>query len=123
MNIIDIRKTESGWVADGYIGGILPVSKPVNKVHENDLIRFANTDPAHVAKAQTLSRWNSLAAQFAPKPHKLVAFIDCTHPREHPTMNGIHCNDCGTTRDPIGKFEKSLVSKLTPRGSGYVNYI
>ena len=70
----------------------------------------------------TLDGWNEITEKHAPKPRTLVAFIDCTHPREHPTMNGIHCDDCGTTREPMNGFEKTLVSKLAPRGSGFVNY-
>ena len=105
------------------------------KVSEEDadflhlLVTHANTDPAHVrynseaeAEAQTLESWNKLAAKHAPKPRVLKAFIDCTHPNEYPTMNGMHCKDCGTTRDPIGQFETSLVSKLSPRDSGYVKF-
>ena len=40
---------------------------------------------------QTLSGWNAIAAKHAPKPRVLKAFIDCTHPNEYPTMNGMHC--------------------------------
>ena len=75
-----------------------------------------------LAQKQTLSGWNAIAAKHAPKPFTLKAFIDCTHPNEYPTMNGMHCKDCGTTRDPIGQFETSLVSKLSPRDSGYVKF-
>ena len=71
---------------------------------------------------ETLPGWNEIAEKHAPKPRTLIAFIDCTHPNEHPTMNGIHCNNCETTREPMNGFEKTLVSKLAPRDSGFVNY-
>jgi len=84
-------------------------------------LRLLN-DSKSLEADDTLPGWNKIAEKHAPKPRTLVAFIDCTHPREHPTLNGIHCNDCGTTREPMNGFEKSLVSKLAPRDSGFVDY-
>jgi len=49
MKIINIRKTQSGWVADAYINAkaILPVSIPVLECSADDLMEFAASDPEH----------------------------------------------------------------------------
>jgi hypothetical protein len=93
------------------------------------LIHIANTHPAHIKIAdprtdddQTLDEWNRLAKKYAPKPKVLLSEDDCNHEREHPVIGAIRCPSCGRRRDPVGQFEMTLVSRLTPRDSGYVNW-
>lgn len=51
MKIIDIRNTSQGWVADCLLSerSILPTSIPVLECSVDDLVRFAESDPAHMA--------------------------------------------------------------------------
>jgi hypothetical protein len=71
---------------------------------------------------QTLEGWNEIAEKYAPKKRVLLPENDCDHKREHAVIGGMRCGQCGRRREPQNDFEKRLVSKLTPRDSGYVNY-
>lgn len=69
---------------------------------------------------QTYQEFQSIAAKYAPKPFTQKA--NCQHEHEYATINGMFCRDCHQTREAVTAFEKRLVSKLTPRNNGYVNY-
>lgn len=49
MKIIDIRNTQSGWIADVLLNekSMLPISIPVAEVGYSALEDFADSDPAH----------------------------------------------------------------------------
>ena len=69
---------------------------------------------------QTYQEFQTIAAKYAPKPFTPKA--NCQHEKEYATINGMFCRDCHQTREAVTDFEKRLVSKLTPRNNGYVNY-
>jgi hypothetical protein len=71
---------------------------------------------------QTLVGWNEIVERHAPKPMKLTPKAECDHKREHAVIGGMQCPSCKRRREPANDFEKRLISRLTPRGSGYVNY-
>lgn len=51
MKIIDIRNTQTGWVADVLLSprSILPVSIPVMECTVDELLDFADSDHEHIA--------------------------------------------------------------------------
>jgi hypothetical protein len=69
---------------------------------------------------QTLTDFKAFCNRYAPKP--FTPKPDCKHDHEYVTRAGMFCRDCHQTREPNNDFEKSMVSKLSPRVSGYVNY-
>ena len=58
MKILDIRNTQSGWVADVLLSPlyILPVSIPVSQCNPFDMIDYANTDKQHI---NIVINWNN----------------------------------------------------------------
>jgi len=69
---------------------------------------------------QSFEDFKTIAAKYAPKP--FTPKPKCDHSREYATLKGMQCRDCFQIRDAANEFEARLVSKLTPRMSGYVNY-
>jgi hypothetical protein len=79
-------------------------------------------ETAEALPKQTLEQWNTLADKYAPKPLVVLSPDECDHKREYPVIGGIFCFTCRRTRHPESGFESRLVSRLTPRDSGYVHY-
>jgi hypothetical protein len=50
MKILDIRKTQQGWVADVMYSprSILPMSVSLAEISASELEEYANTDPEHI---------------------------------------------------------------------------
>lgn len=69
---------------------------------------------------QTLEEFETLAAKHAPR--SFISPPDCQHKKEYAVLKGIQCRNCHRTREAANDFERRLISKLTPRNSGYVNY-
>lgn len=72
------------------------------------------------APAQTLAEFQTLAAKYAPKP--FTPKPNCEHAHEYATLRGMMCSGCHRVREAVGEFEIALVSKLTPRNNGYINW-
>jgi hypothetical protein len=79
-------------------------------------------EATQIMRNETLEGWNEIAEKYAPKKRVLLSENDCDHKGEHAVIGGMRCPACGRRREPQNDFEKRLVSKLTPRDSGYVNY-
>lgn len=70
-------------------------------------------DEADAAYGQLdISSW---AAKYPCVPVTYKPVAECDHAGEYPIIGGMFCGDCGRKREPNGTFEKTLVSRLTPR--------
>lgn len=85
-----------------------------------DAPAIVDTASASTPKEQTYQEFQKLAEKYAPKP--FIPKPNCEHKNEYATRGGMMCRDCHKTREAVTDFEKRLVSKLTPRANGYVNY-